>query len=937
MIAIFLFRLFLILGNRFMRNLKRQGVRMEKSFIIFLILSISFFANGENKKSLFLNQGLGLLYQNPREMKGAIQVHPRTWDPPPSVDHSPNMPPVGNQGTQNSCVAWALGYYYKTYQEWLERGWAVSDPAHRFSPAFIYNHINGGVDAGSFFYDAAIILMDHGCASIAEFPYNSSNYTNWPSESAYCHALAQRCSEIYWMDCSNDSGILALKQHIADGDNAILGIWIWDNFYNISSYGNNYCVADRRGSNHGGHAVCVVGYDDNRVTRDGQGAFKIVNSWGTGWGASGYFWMSYLAVKDTSLSYRSAFYVTDRYRYQPKLVARTRLTHSKREWVKIKAGIGPPENSHWTKRFFEIIQTPQRGWPFPNNNIVFDLSDGLNNLNPYDTNLVYFEYRDSLADGQTGSVQHLSYIDNLSGAYALSLQTPQNIPDNGSPIMVNATLPDHKLHWQFFKRLPLRTSWTGLPGNIITVGTLWSKLLGGGISCSPVLADVDCDGLIEVVIGANDGRLYVLNGEDGSDVWSYSTGGQTISSAAVGDPDGDRKPEIIFGASDNRVYALNGENGSPLWSYTTNNRVITAPVLSDIDGDGRLEVAFGSFDGRIYLLNAENGTLCWSYSVGTSIQSSPAVGDVDGDGRLEVVVGADNGRIYTFNGENGSLLWSFTCGGAVTSSPALGDIDEDRKLEVVFGSDDNKVYALNADSGSVLWSYQTGSRVISSPAIGDIDRDGKLETIFGSYDGNVYALNGENGSQCWIYTTGSWVRSSPALVDIDSDGYFEVIIGSDDYRIYALNGENGSLLWSYLTGDFVASPALGDIDNDSLVEIVFGTYDNERKVYAIDWSASRLEENRTVIATQYHLTIIPNPVQKQLKISFTLPIDAYVSIDLFDVSGRKKFLSKRKYLKAGAHKIVWRGISDKNLPNGVYFCHLKAGDYTQTKKIVVMR
>ena len=39
----------------------------------------------------------------------------------------------------------------------------------------------------------------------------------------------------------------------------------------------------------GGHAMCVIGYDD---TVNG-GSFRIVNSWGTGWGDNGYFWLSY--------------------------------------------------------------------------------------------------------------------------------------------------------------------------------------------------------------------------------------------------------------------------------------------------------------------------------------------------------------------------------------------------------------------------------------------------------------------------------------------------------------------------------------------------------------------------------------------------------------------------------------------------------------------
>ena len=46
-------------------------------------------------------------------------------------------------------------------------------------------------------------------------------------------------------------------------------------------------------SNLGGHALAVVGYDDNIDTPDGKGAFKIANSWGTGWGDAGFGYVTY--------------------------------------------------------------------------------------------------------------------------------------------------------------------------------------------------------------------------------------------------------------------------------------------------------------------------------------------------------------------------------------------------------------------------------------------------------------------------------------------------------------------------------------------------------------------------------------------------------------------------------------------------------------------
>jgi len=46
----------------------------------------------------------------------------------------------------------------------------------------------------------------------------------------------------------------------------------------------------------GGHAVAIVGYDDSKQ------AFKIANSWGTGWGVNGYGWISYQLFQDAHFS-----------------------------------------------------------------------------------------------------------------------------------------------------------------------------------------------------------------------------------------------------------------------------------------------------------------------------------------------------------------------------------------------------------------------------------------------------------------------------------------------------------------------------------------------------------------------------------------------------------------------------------------------------------
>ena len=131
----------------------------------------------------------------------------------------------------------------------------------------------------------------------------------------------------------------------------MLGINVYGNFDNIQNYNYIYTVHDKNGTNRGGHGVCIVGYDDNKVTDRRHRRVQAGNSWGTSWGQSGYWWMSYYAVKTTSanLSQGYVYYASDRTAYQPTLLGRVKLTHSSRDRIGITFGIGRSAAPSWTK------------------------------------------------------------------------------------------------------------------------------------------------------------------------------------------------------------------------------------------------------------------------------------------------------------------------------------------------------------------------------------------------------------------------------------------------------------------------------------------------------------------------------------------------------------------------------------------------------------
>jgi fibronectin type 3 domain-containing protein len=213
-------------------------------------------------------------------------VPPASAEPralPTKVDLSKDMPPVGSQGMQSSCVAWATAYAAKSYQEYIEHEWKYDDNT-LFSPAFIYNQINGGVDKGSSIYDACQLMVKMGCATLDTMPYNVKNYKSKPNSQAVKEAGKYKAEKFYTI---KPTEISTIKSYLSKGYPVIFGATVYMNFNNLNK--SNPVYNSKSGKSMGGHAMTLVGYDDSKY----GGAFKLINSWGTGWGDKGYAWIPY--------------------------------------------------------------------------------------------------------------------------------------------------------------------------------------------------------------------------------------------------------------------------------------------------------------------------------------------------------------------------------------------------------------------------------------------------------------------------------------------------------------------------------------------------------------------------------------------------------------------------------------------------------------------
>ncbi len=200
---------------------------------------------------------------------------------PPSVDLSRFLPPVGSQGQQSSCVAWATSYGMRGYYENRRRGGASAAPL--FSPAFVYNQIknrNAACNVGTSISDALNLLKRVGTVPMSEFPYDPKTCSRLPDSSTASEAQSFRIRDWKRVDTKRLDDV---KGQLFAGNPVIIGMYVNKAFYKLQGD----TVFDDQNRDGGGHAMLVVGYDDQR------GAFKIFNSWGRRWGDQGFGWVDY--------------------------------------------------------------------------------------------------------------------------------------------------------------------------------------------------------------------------------------------------------------------------------------------------------------------------------------------------------------------------------------------------------------------------------------------------------------------------------------------------------------------------------------------------------------------------------------------------------------------------------------------------------------------
>lgn len=198
-----------------------------------------------------------------------------------------NAPPIGNQGGEGSCTAFAAGYCVSSY--YIAAFWKkpyTQSQAMR-SPEYIYNSTKAAgscSEAGAYLGTVLNFIRDKGVSSWTQMPYSDQNGCSLkPNSTQISQGKIAKIKS--WGTVAKN--VNAIKEWLKKGYPVIMAFDANSNFENQTFKAPFIYKSFKAESGKFGHAVAIIGYDDSKQL------FIIQNSWGTNYHDKGIFYVTY--------------------------------------------------------------------------------------------------------------------------------------------------------------------------------------------------------------------------------------------------------------------------------------------------------------------------------------------------------------------------------------------------------------------------------------------------------------------------------------------------------------------------------------------------------------------------------------------------------------------------------------------------------------------
>lgn len=372
---------------------------------------------------------------------------------------------------------------------------------------------------------------------------------------------------------------------------------------------------------------------------------------------------------------------------------------------------------------------------------------------------------------------------------------------------------------------------------------------------------------------------------------------------------------------------------------------------ADFNLDGLMDIAVGNSANSlvtVFLGDRTGGfTSIKNYVAGLQVRGLMVI-DVNGDGFMDIVTTnrqASNITILTNNG-NGTFSPSDTieAGGEGETTCSAADVNGDGIIDLFVGALSSGEIILLLGDGKGSFNFYSKVSVTGSPwftCAGDINKDGIADILSANSSHDRLAVitcdSASNLSEPVYYSTGDFPLSID-MGDIDGDGDLDVVTSnysSADYTLYENDG-TGVLI---NRRDLLASAAgscsvFHDRDNDGDLDMTGVDEEDDLLILFENKKTTSTDKESKPPEGFYLAQNYPNPFNPETRIRYKISGYTYVTIKVTNLLGQEVVTVVDEEKTAGEHEVMF---NSEGLSGGVYFYRISAGEFTETKKMVLLK
>ncbi len=472
--------------------------------------------------------------------------------------------------------------------------------------------------------------------------------------------------------------------------------------------------------------------------------------------------------------------------------------------------------------------------------------------------------------------------------------------------------------------------------------------------------DLNQDGYLDIVMRANN-KIYAVdrfgNNLPGFPIAYWDRQINIFKGISLYDLDGDSKLEIIVTQNNQMCIFDNLGQIKAGWPKFFPGLMHLTPAIGDLDNDGKAEIialtfkqrtSFPFLDSayiRIYKNNGENFSNNWPIKLDSNYgfwEGSPSIyTDKNNPDSTFIIVPSFKG-LSSSNSNIRTSITKYGISGNVKNriyqnmtgygfgTLSIGDVDQNGSVEFCGGAgygEDNYLFSnqLNVMPG---WPKEGSLTFQHNALIGKVKTGSELQISYGNY----YAIDtvgqmlgftkgGDNLPWSPLYTRGLVINN--AFSDVNNDGSTDMVVLSTTYdttsylSVYSIPGipfTPANHPWPMYAHDRYRTNQYGFIPPDETVGI---------------FPISSNVPDKFSLYQNY-----PNPFNPNTTIKFDLTKSDYVSLKVFDISGREVANLVSENLKTGTYQVPFNAAE---LSSGVYFYQLRTNASVITKKMSLIK